>query len=214
MKERIDSVRYIGNSSTGKTGTELAEIFLKSGAKITMLAGAKSLRPRQGVRVIEFENFQDLDSSLQKILDEEDFDVVVHLAAVSDYSLKSIKQGPREINSRQVGKLESVSEDLILVLKPNFKILDRIKSYVRTKKPMVVGFKLTDSPSQDKRRAAAMKLFDSGQVDLVVLNDVSEITTDRHLFSIFDKTGKFQNISSVQSLGEGLLGFFSGGDPL
>jgi phosphopantothenoylcysteine synthetase/decarboxylase len=197
-REPIDSVRYISNFSSGQTGRALGNFFSDRGFEVVSLYGQGSARPERVERTLEFRSFNDLNFLLRKVFEEEEFDFVIHLPAVSDYSMKEVTKG----------KIESGSEELHLTLKKNFKILDRIKSYalVSGKEPMVVGFKLTDNIEKDIWLKAAQKVYKSGQVDLVVHNDLSEYSekTEEHRFRIVDKEMKISECQSILELGQEL----------
>lgn len=201
-REPIDSVRYISNFSSGKTGRTLAHYFNDHGFEVVSLYGQGSARPEKVQRTLEFRSFKDLNFLLRKVFEEEEFDFVVHLAAVSDYSMKEVVEG----------KIESGGEELHLTLKKNFKILDRIKSYalVSGKEPMVVGFKLTDNAEEDFWFKSIQKIYKSGQVDLVVHNDLSEYSekSEEHRFRIVDKEMKVSECHSILELGQVLEKIF------
>lgn len=193
-REPIDDVRFISNLSSGRTGRELANYFHDRGHEVLQLFGQGSAHSEKISRTIEFKSFSDLDSLLQKILREEGFDSIIHLAAVSDYSVRESFQG----------KIESDVEELILTLKRNFKIIDRIKSYVsqRYKGPLLVGFKLTSTAIKGDWVEAVRRVYSRGQVDLLVHNDLSDYSEilENHRFRIVDKDMNFLECRSVYDL--------------
>ena len=85
------------------------------------------------------------------------------------------------------GKLSSES-DLLLRLKPNPKLLDRIRSWSKNPDVRVIGFKLTDTEDLQQRYAAVKKQFDDSDVDVVVHNDLTDISDAVHPFCLHTPT--------------------------
>ncbi|MCB0393923.1 MAG: bifunctional phosphopantothenoylcysteine decarboxylase/phosphopantothenate--cysteine ligase CoaBC, partial [Bdellovibrionales bacterium] len=85
--EPIDGVRYITNFSTGKTGASIADEFSVSQHDVVYLH-ARSAELPKSFNVIRksFFTYQDLKSLLEKELKNHSYDLVIHAAAVSDYS--------------------------------------------------------------------------------------------------------------------------------
>ena len=129
-----------------------------------------------------FVDFADVDQKLQEKLSNNHYDFVIHLAAISDYSVQKVTQDGRELVGER--KISSQS-DLQIHLSKNFKILNRLKSYSKNKKVKVVGFKLTSSASHDEQIAAVNKVLGDKDVDYVVHNDLSEISEERHVYRVF-----------------------------
>jgi phosphopantothenoylcysteine synthetase/decarboxylase len=200
-KEPIDKVRYISNISSGETGRALANYFHEKSFDVISLYGKGSAKPEKVNRAIEFETFESLNSLMQKTLKTEKFDIVIHLAAVSDFSVKAVFKG----------KIESKEDIFYLPLKKNFKILDRIKSYSKSDGiPYVVGFKLTDHPSKESWLRAVQDVYDRGQVDLMVHNDYSDFNNEKnqHQFRIVNQDGRLIECPTVLSLAEQLAYVF------
>lgn len=166
----IDAVRSITNHSTGKTGAAIAEVFFGLGYSVTLLTAKSSLRPKldefseNRLEITEYETFADLQNSLNSCLANVDFDVVIHAAAVSDYSLAD---GPTE------GKIDS-SGEIVLRLKKNPKLLDLIRQRSKNTHVKIVGFKFTADGSAVDSEARAKKIADSGTVDFLVTNELEK----------------------------------------
>ena len=186
-REPIDGVRFITNFSTGATGAELADYFQSKGHEVTVLIGEGAKPPGLPSELIEYSSFQDLDFKFKELLRARTYDAVIHLAAVSDYSVAEViangSSGPPNAET----KLTSDSE-ITLRLKPNFKILSRLKQYGTSAGravPLVIGFKLTQTPNTAERASAVQKVFAGGGVDYVVHNDLNEMKQKQRVFSIF-----------------------------
>jgi len=172
-RERIDSVRFLTNFSTGRTGAFITDFFAERRAEVSYLYGPTAALPSQACELVAFDSFADLDQLLQVKLGQIDFDAIIHAAAVGDFSVAA-----------SPGKLDS-SQALHLELKPNFKIVERLKSYSRNPRIRIVAFKLTASPDTAVRLKQILKLSLNDDIDYVVHNDLNEITDSRHLSRIF-----------------------------
>lgn len=198
-REPIDGIRFISNVSTGQTGAELADLMTARGYNVTYLHGQGAVRPRSAAHQVPFTDFQDLDRKLKVELDQRDYEAVIHAAAVSDYSLEN--------PSAQV-KLSSDQPQLTLQLKPNPKLLPKLKSYSRKAGLKVIGFKLTLNQAESDGQSKARALLNPA-VDAVVANDWSQVDRDRsrHPGTLVTPHGlmKFNTLSELAAGLEALL---------
>ena len=190
-EEPIDGVRYISNFSTGRTGAVLADRMIELGADVTLLHGHRAILPLKNMEMDSFTSFTDLDEKLQNRLRTGKYDALIHLAAVSDYSVDYIEtENGERITVQNKGKLSS-EENISLHLKRNYKIIDRLKSYKNTGKGLIVaGFKLTDTDSIEIMENAVRKLLKSGKIDFVVQNNLRDITGNKHPAKIYSSAGE------------------------
>lgn len=203
-REYIDAARFITNMSTGRTGRILAERFAALGCVAVCLCAQGAERPVGGnISVKEFTTFKDLDAGLRRLLKTQAFDAVVHLAAVSDYSPASIEAGGKIFAPGRTAKLDSSAPELKLVLKKNFKIIDRIKKYAAEKSPelLLIGFKLTSgaAPARVLEKVRAL-----AAADLVVHNDLEEMKK-KHVFHLYRNGGKLSDFGGPEELADRLL---------
>ena len=176
-REPLDDVRFLTNKSTGITGEQIARQLSELGFDVTLdLAESSSVRPVDAYSLNRFDSFSSLSNLLQKQLSEENFDLVIHTAAVSDFNV-----------DKALGKIAS-SDDLTLHLKRNPKIVNSLKSWSLNKKLKVIAFKLTSQASEAQVKEKVNKLFHEADADLVVQNDAKS-TDNRinHQFQIFSK---------------------------
>lgn len=194
-REPIDGVRFVTNVSTGTTGAQIADLLSQHGWDVSYLAGEGAKTPSLPAKIARFSDFQSLDQSLKANLSQRDFDMVIHAAAVSDYSVASVNGEVPKKDS----KLSSQGK-LAVDFKENFKILPRLREYSKNKKIFVVGFKLTVSETEEARLKIASAML-GPQVDAVVANDWSELTKDRSThpgeFVRPSGTQSFKNISDL-----------------
>lgn len=201
-QEPIDSVRKITNTSTGSTGVRLAEGFAELGCDVILLKAESAPQPQAPMKTFQFKHFADLNEHLETQLGIEDFDAVIHLAAVSDYSVASIETEGRAHPPSEVSKLSSSPEEIVVRLKKNFKIVDRLKKYSRHKGIQVVAFKLTSHASAEEKAQAVHKLMTSAQADYVVHNDLTDIDKARnvHSFNLYSRQDASVPCANVDSL--------------
>lgn len=208
-KEPIDGVRSITNTSSGKTGSLLAKSFENLGHNVSLLK-AKSSQYGLNANDLLFTSADNLNSMLQKELSLNSYDLVVHLAAVSDYTIdRLVIDGVEHAPSESI-KVSSGSE-LGIKLKPTKKIISNLKEYSKNKEIKVVGFKLTNTQQTEERVKAVEKLFNSSKPDMVVQNDKNEIDDLNHVFSVYGSVDKDPvKVKKTDNLAIKILGGLNG----
>jgi len=202
-RERIDSVRYIGNMSSGRTASHLADELSNAGHDVTWLGARDAIRPQRVKSVEQFYSFDDLAAQLKTLLSTTDYDAVVHAAAVSDFSVDRVQTAEGGSSGHPGGKLSSGS-DLLLRLKPNPKLLDRLRTWSKNPGLLVIGFKLTDTDDLQQRIVAIKKQFDDSKVDAVVHNDLSDISPTAHIFRLHTQENEPVYCQDSEALAEAL----------
>ena len=81
-REPLDSVRFLGNRSSGRMGVALADAARDRGARVTLLAANLLVPAPAGVEIVPVPTAADLR---REALAREDADVILMAAAVSDY---------------------------------------------------------------------------------------------------------------------------------
>ncbi|MBF0521739.1 MAG: hypothetical protein HQL24_01640 [Candidatus Omnitrophica bacterium] len=182
----IDDVRVISNISTGTLGQMLAQDFARAGGKVTLIEGPVQ-RPLESktIKILKFKLYDELFALLKKQLTDH-FDVIIHLAAVSDYQLKKTFRS----------KLSSHLTRLDLKLVPTKKIIEQLKRIAP--KSFLVGFKLEPKISEGNIKRYTKNLFEKAQCNLAVVNSISG---NQYLAYIVDTKG---NILAKASKKEGL----------
>jgi phosphopantothenoylcysteine decarboxylase/phosphopantothenate--cysteine ligase len=167
-REPLDSVRFIGNRSSGRMGLALAERAAARGAEVTLIAANVSLREPAGVRRIDVETTEELAGALSTEFAA--CHVLLMAAAVADFRPARPAQG-------KIARSES--EALDLKLEPTEDLLATVTGN-RTGDQVVVGFAAEHGAEAISR--ARGKLECKG-VDAIVFNDVSraEIGFDSEL---------------------------------
>ncbi|HYM45832.1 MAG TPA: bifunctional phosphopantothenoylcysteine decarboxylase/phosphopantothenate--cysteine ligase CoaBC [Solirubrobacteraceae bacterium] len=157
-REPIDSVRFVGNSSSGRMGLALARAALARGAQVTVIAANVALARPQGV------GWRDVVTAaeLQRACEEEfpACDVLLMAAAVADFRPKTPEPG----KIKKAGR-----EGLELALEAT---ADVIAGLAERRRPdqTLVGF--AAEHGEHAVRCGQRKLADK-RLDAVVVNDVS-----------------------------------------
>jgi phosphopantothenoylcysteine decarboxylase / phosphopantothenate---cysteine ligase len=103
-REPIDSVRFLGNSSSGRMGLALAEAARARGAEVTVIAANVGLQRPPGV------HWQDVGTAaqMQQACEERfpDCDILLMAAAVADFRPSAPSNGKIKKSSRERLRLE------------------------------------------------------------------------------------------------------------
>jgi phosphopantothenoylcysteine decarboxylase/phosphopantothenate--cysteine ligase len=158
-REPIDTVRYLGNRSSGKMGYAVARSAARRGAEVVLVSGPSALATPPGVRRVDVGSALEMrDAVLREFADA---DVVVKAAAVADFR-------PATVSGQKIRKedlAEGAGLALELVRNP-----DILAELCRDKgQRVIVGFA---AESHDVIASARRKIARKG-CDLLVANDVS-----------------------------------------
>ena len=150
-REPIDAVRYIGNSSSGRMGIELAKAARDAGASVHLIAANIDLPLPKGIEVTRVGSVDELELAMDR-----DCDVMIMAAAVSDF----------RVENPYLGKLKR-SEGLSLSLTPT---KDLIANYAELRpKTIHIAFALAEETGEPLIEIARSKLSDKS-VNAVVGN--------------------------------------------
>lgn len=190
--EKIDNVRKITNSSTGKLGLCIANEFLKTveEVEITYICSKETFCPNDDrVKIKRIIGVDDLEREVRNALENNDIDVFIHSMAVSDYKVDYVSTLEKLKNNEEFtmtdNKISSSLSDLVIVLKPTKKIISIIKDI--SPNTYLVGFKLLDNVTKDKLIEVATNLMIKNKCNLVVANDLENIRNGRHIGHIIDE---------------------------
>ena len=176
-REPIDSVRFISNVSSGRTGAMICEALVARGFVVTQVAGIDSAQAAGVARRESFTDHASLDTALRRLVRDSECTAVVHAAAVGDFAVAEPMPD---------SKLES-GQELSVRLQPTAKIIDRIMGYAGNTGLILVGFKLTHEPDAKAQARAARELLTRSRARYVVQNDVSTLAEgEEHLFFVHE----------------------------
>ena len=157
-REPIDSVRYVGNRSSGRMGLALAGEAARRGASVTLIAANVALAAPAGVRVVEVETAAELLHAARAEFAEAH--VLLMAAAVADFR-------PAEVLDEKISK--SGRDGLALELEPTEDVLATLAG-ARAPGQTLVGFAAEHGEGAVERGRS--KLERKG-LDAVVVNDIS-----------------------------------------
>lgn len=181
--EEIDPVRIITNKSSGKMGTNIAEQAFLRGADAILLRGYNSIEPNYSIKWEKFTTVGDLHNKIKKNIKRAD--IVVHSAAVSDFT----------INNKKNSKIKS-GKELHLELTPTTKIFEKLKKL--NKRIFLVGFKAEYDVAKNILINSAYDILKKAGADLVVANDVGKkergFDVDTNEVFIIDKNKNVEHI--------------------
>jgi phosphopantothenoylcysteine decarboxylase/phosphopantothenate--cysteine ligase len=155
-REPLDSVRFLGNRSSGKMGVAVAREARRRGAEVTLVAANVAVQPPEGVDVVDAPAAADL---AREVLARADADVVVMAAAVADYR-------PAE---PEAGKRPKDSEVWTIDLEPTDDVLAELGRR-RQNGQVLVGFAADEG---EAGLARAREKLTNKRGNLFVYNDVS-----------------------------------------
>lgn len=222
--ERIDNVRKITNSSTGKLGVRITEELLKQRErinKIFYIAPKNALKVcDENVEIIEIDGTEDLLDKVKNVLTNNTIDAFIHSMAVSDYQTSYVTNAKllsgyiyehmdniedaiiNNPNKLTGNKISSKEDNLVIVLKPTPKVISHIKKFSPNTK--LIGFKLLDNVSDEELIDVGYNLLLKNECDYVVANDLSKIKAGNHKAFIINKEKAIINASSKDDIAKKL----------
>lgn len=164
--EPIDAVRFIGNRSSGRLGSALADHALRAGWKVTLLLGPNAVLPEDdGVEVVRFLSCRDLELLLQEHLPH--CDTLVMAAAVADY-----RPIPEEMNLE--GKRKRQAGEMSIRLEGTPDLLAGCSKNAREDQ-LLVGFALEP---RERLVESALSKLGRKNIDLIVANPLETMDAD------------------------------------
>ena len=178
-KENIDPVRYIGNYSSGKMGTAMADAAHKAGADVTLI---KTFELKRNYKTIDVKSANEMLEAVKK--EFESADVLIMTAAVADYR--------PEVCADLKIKKENTNE-LIIKLVKNPDILSEMCK-IKKQNQQVIGF---CAESNNLIDYAKSKIEKKG-CDFIIANDISRkdtgFSSDYNEVYILDKNSNITKI--------------------
>lgn len=152
-REKIDSVRYISNYSSGKMGYALVQAAVDLGAQVTLISGPSLANQPKAAKIVNIESTEDLHRAVEKEFTEND--CLIMAAAPADFQ-------PDQISKK---KIKRDSNSFSLLLKPTVDILKSLSDGKRNGQ-VVVGFAL----ETDNAIANAQEKLKEKNLDAIVVN--------------------------------------------
>lgn len=226
--EKIDNVRKITNSSSGKLGCTIANKLIKLHEKnidkIYYICSKTSFKPiHNKIEIIEIMDTNDLEIVVRKLLTDNKINYFIHSMAVSDYTIdyittaESLALSINNNSNKNVidlickhddnlndNKISSNQDNLIIKLKKTPKIIAIIKNI--SPSTYLVGFKLLDNVSEENLINTAVKLKEKNNCNLVVANDLENIRQGNHKAFIIRTSNDYIIASGKENIAEKLIG--------
>ncbi len=165
-REPLDPVRYLGNRSSGKQGTALAQAALDAGARGHLIAAHMDVQPPAGIQLTSVETALELREATQAA--SASADVVIMAAAVADFR-------PAELSGSKIKKRDD-GEDPVITLVRNPDILQEIVQARNAtgpgQLPLIVGFAAETGDAESDILSYARRKLERKGCDLLVLNHV------------------------------------------
>ena len=210
--EAIDRVRSITNHSTGRLGLVITEALIKAGHEVCLITTSHAIKPAShpNLKIIEIKNTLDLLEEMRNLV--KDYQVLIHSMAVSDYT-PVYMAGFDEIEAsqdltefldkkNQETKISSKEDVQVLFLKKNPKIISLVKEW--NPNIHLIGFKLLVDVSQEHLIQIARESLEKNQADLIVANDLIQISSEQHKAYLVEKNS-FQTAMSKHEIADLLL---------
>lgn len=197
--EAIDSVRFLGNHSTGRMGIALAEAAAAAGAEVTLVLGPSSFAVDSRVSTIRVTTALEMLEATERVADAAD--VVIFSAAVADYRVAKPYEGKLK-RERQA--------TLTLELERNPDIAATLGARKRADQ-FFVAFALEADAGQEE----ALRKMTSKGMDAIVLNSLSDAgagfghTTNK--VTLFDRSGTAleTTLKSKEAIATDIISFIS-----
>ena len=157
-REPIDSVRFVGNRSSGRMGFALAEVARERGAQVTVVAANVALARRDDIEYHEVRTAAELREACRAAFP--DCDVLLMAAAVADF---------RPVQAAAEKLKKAGRERLELVLEPTPDVLAELADERRPGQTLV-GFAAEHG---DAAVAYGREKLQRKRLDAVVVNDIS-----------------------------------------
>jgi len=204
--ENIDGMRNISNKSSGRTAIKIAEHYFINGADVTLLLSESAINPQYDLNITRYNSFQSLKRILQSELTSKKYDVVIHVAAVSDYSPTGIEVNGNEIKLPLDQKLDSSADSFKVILSKNIKLVNNIKSWSLNDSMKLIAFKLLNEQDDKRKDEELKKLFANSEADVIVFNALSNRNKEvQQSFEIVNDDGESQSVETADNLADKLF---------
>ena len=211
--ERIDDVRTITNSSTGRLGYAIGKAFADNYSdvleRIYYLHGERAdFIEGDKVSHIRIGGVMDLKGALERLLTEEKIDAVIHSMAVSDYMVNEVTtldiirglEDPMDKAELSGNKISSDIDDLVIHMKRSPKVIGIIKKL--SPGTILTGFKLLSGVPHRELIDVACRLMEKNDCDFVLANDLKEIGADFHRGYLIHRDKTYDIMETKEEIAE------------
>lgn len=158
-REPIDSVRFVGNRSSGKMGFAIADAAAARGATVTVIAANVALQRNPAIEYVDVSTAAELEAAVRSAF--LDCDALVMAAAVADFTPAEPDKGKIKKAGRKRMKVKLVAtNDILAGLRE-----------LRTAGQVVVGFA---AEAGEALLGEAQRKLEQKGLDMIVANDISD----------------------------------------
>lgn len=179
----LDTVRYLTNPASGKTGIEIAKVFLAKGYRVNLVCGhlmqksVDSLKHIKHLNIVHTSTTNDMFKACEKLF--KGSDVYISSAAISDISFEKSEQKLKKENFN--GSLKFNTE------------IDILKTLASTKaNQIVIGFaaesELNTEKLKDKMNSKFMDILIANKVNSGLNSALIGFGQDQNEYLIIDKS--------------------------
>ena len=180
-REPLDPVRFLGNRSSGRQGTALAQAAAARGASVTLIAAHVEVPLPETVTVVLVETTAQLADAVEAEAPAND--AIIMAAAVADYR-------PATVSNAKIKK-DAVGDILTLELVKNPDILAAAAAAARADQ-LVIGFAAETADTDEDLLALGRSKIARKGCDLLVVNRVGwteGFATEGNAVTVLDRTG-------------------------
>ncbi|GHU39613.1 phosphopantothenate--cysteine ligase [Spirochaetia bacterium] len=205
--EKIDSVRNITNTATGRLGSLTADaLAVRPGCEqIFYICAANSCIPKTAkAAIVPITDTASLETAVRKVLTENKISAIVHSMAVSDYRVKQITRPNGEKILDTNGKINSTEKNILLLLEATPKIISLFPKL--SPESIIVGFKLLSGVDKITLIKTAYDFLKNNQCNYIIANDTQDINADKHIAYLIDKQKNITPYNDKQGIANGIAG--------
>jgi phosphopantothenate---cysteine ligase (CTP) len=166
--EPIDGMRRITNTSTGRLGTVLSDVFGAAGHRVLCFRaeGSTAPAPSQAAQTLPFGTNDELAAALEALSRKEPVHALFHAAALCDFRVVGVRDAAG-VPVRSA-KFATRNGRLTLELEPATKVLPRLRGWFP--RARIVGWKYELAGTWGQALAAAWRQIQECATDACVLN--------------------------------------------
>ncbi len=214
MDTKIDNVRSMLNSSTGKLGSLFADNCSEFYEVVYIHTSGANLPKNKNIKTIKIDTPKELVNHIKKEMENKT--IVIHLMAIRDFYFKGninlskllekINNGLIKDEKELLLKIEdsleyeaklSSKNDQLLYFKKDLKVIDEIKKI--NKNAFLIGFKLLSNVTNKELLCVQKNLLKRSSCDIVVGNIKEEINSTQHKAQILYED-KVLNVNNKEEI--------------
>lgn len=162
-REFLDPARCLTNPSSGLSACLLAEEAWRRGAEVRLVYGPGKVTPACWLEVTPVESAEEMGEACIEVLDGPFVDVMIGVAAVSDFRPKQ----------RAFHKRPTADGEFSLQLETTPKIIDMVRA--KSPETVLIAFKASSQTDDAGLEAEAERYLQTERADMVVANSIATL---------------------------------------